>query len=198
MDERQRIRAEIRAARQELDEVFIETASAAAQKLALALPEWRRAKNTCCYLAAPAEIQTGAIIKKCRAENKTLFVPAFSKPLRQYAPALLEDNDKTRPGRFKIHEPLKPKWIGDAQIDLVFVPGLAFDCRGGRLGHGGGYYDNLLLQPQFRPACKIGLAFDFQIYGRLSLRPGDVRMDMVVTESKIYRCCGRGGQAAGE
>lgn len=187
MDKRQNIRNKIRAARRRLEPIFVKTASSAAQREALNLAEWRNAKNICCYLAMPLEVQTDAIIKKCRAEGKTLFVPAFFNARQKYSLALFDQDDDISLGRFNILEPVNPKWIKAQKIDLVFVPGLAFDRHGGRLGHGGGYYDDLLSQPSLRPACKVGLAFEFQIYDHLPLRLDDVRMDVVLTESEIYR-----------
>lgn len=188
MDKRQNIRNQIRAARQRLEPEFVKTASSSVQSEVLNLAEWHNAKNICCYLAMPVEIQTDTIIRKCRAEGKQLFVPAFLNPLRKYAPALFDPDDDIRLGRFNILEPANPKWIKAQKIDLVFVPGLAFDRRGGRLGHGGGYYDDLLSQEPLRPACKVGLAFEFQMSDHLPLRTNDVRMDIVITESEIYRC----------
>lgn len=188
MDKRQNIRNQIRVARRRLEPACVKTASSAVQREALNLAEWHNAKNICCYLAMPAEIQTDTIIRKCRAEEKQLFVPAFLNTLRKYVPALFEPDDDVSLGRFNILEPVNPRWIKVQKIDLVFVPGLAFDRRGGRLGHGGGYYDDLLSQKSLRSACKVGLAFEFQMYDHLPLRTDDMRMDIVITESGAHRC----------
>lgn len=188
MDRRQNIRNQIRAARQRLDPELVKTASATVQRAALNLAEWHNAKNICCYLAMPVEVQTDTIIAKCRAERKRLFVPAFWNTLRKYVPALFDPDDDISLGRFNILEPVHPKWIRAQKIDLVFVPGLAFDRRGGRLGHGNGYYDDLLSQESLRAACKVGLAFEFQMSDHLPLRTKDVRMDVVITESVAHRC----------
>lgn len=188
MDKRQNIRNQIRAARRRLEPAFVKTASVAAQREIFNLAEWHNAKNICCYLAMPVEVQTDAIIGQCRAEKKLLFVPAFMNTLRKYVPALFKPGAEVSLGRFNILEPVNPQWIKARKIDLVFVPGLAFDRQGGRIGHGGGYYDDLLSQESLRAACKVGLAFDFQMYEHLPLRTRDVRMDIVVTESIIYRC----------
>lgn len=188
MDKRQNIRNQIRAARRRLDPAFVKTTSSAVQQKAFNLDEWHKAENICCYLAMPVEIQTDTIIRKCRADGKQLFVPAFLDTLRKYVPALFEPDDNIGLGKFNVLEPSNPKWIKVQKIDLVFVPGLAFDRHGGRLGHGGGHYDQLLSQESLRPACKVGLAFEFQMYDHLPLRTDDVRMDIVITESAAYRC----------
>jgi len=188
MNKRQSIRDQIRAARRQLEPSFVKTASAAAQSETLNLDEWHSAENICCYLAVPVEIQTDLIIIRSRAEGKQLFVPAFLEKLRKYVPAFFDPEDDIGLGRFNILEPSNPKWVKAHKIDLVLVPGLAFDRHGGRLGHGGGHYDQLLSQESLRSACKVGLAFDFQLFNRLPLRPGDVPMDIVITESAVYRC----------
>jgi 5-formyltetrahydrofolate cyclo-ligase len=188
MNKRQNIRNKIRGARRRLEPLFVKTASAAVQRSVFNLDEWHAAENICCYLPMPVEIQTDTIITKSRAEGKQLFVPAFLDTLRKYVPAFFDPDDETGLGRFKVLEPTNPKWIKAQKIDLVFVPGLAFDRRGGRLGHGGGHYDQLLARESLRSACKVGLAFDFQMFNRLPLRANDVRMDVVITESEIYRC----------
>lgn len=188
MDKRQIIRNQIRAARRRLDPAFVSTVSAAVQREALNLDEWHAAENICCYLAMPVEIQTGAIITRCRADGKQLFVPAYMQTVRKYAPAFFDPDDETALGRFNILEPVNPRWIKAHKIDLVLVPGLAFDRRGGRLGHGCGYYDQLLSQAPLRSACKVGLAFDFQLYENLPLRKGDVQMDIIITEAAVHRC----------
>jgi len=194
MDKRQNIRNQIRAARRRLEPVFVKNASSAIQHKALNLAEWHNAIKICCYLAMPVEVQTDAIIQKCRTERKTLFVPAFQSALRKYLPALFDPDSEIGLGRFNILEPVHPKWIKAQKIDLVFVPGLAFDRRGGRLGHGGGYYDDLLSQKPLRTACKVGLAFELQMFEHLPLRADDVRMDIVITESAVHNC--RRGEAA--
>jgi len=188
MDKRENIRSQVRTARQQLEPSTVKTVSAAVQRETLNLEEWHSAENICCYLAMPVEIQTGIIITKCRAEGKQLFVPAYLKTLRKYIPAFFDQDNEIRLGKFNILEPVNPKWIKAQKIDLVFVPGLAFDRHGGRLGHGGGYYDQLLAQEVLLSACKVGLAFDFQMFNRLPLRTDDVPMDVIVTESAVHRC----------
>lgn len=69
-------------------------------------------------------------------------------------------------------------------LDLVIVPGLAFDAQGNRLGRGGGYYDRFLkrLAPT---TATIGLAFDQQIIDHVPVDERDIRMDMVVTDRRL-------------
>jgi 5-formyltetrahydrofolate cyclo-ligase len=70
-------------------------------------------------------------------------------------------------------------------VDFAFVPGVAFDRRGGRLGHGAGFYDKLLGSSDRRPRLIAG-AFEVQVVDELPLERHDVLMDLVVTESRFY------------
>jgi 5-formyltetrahydrofolate cyclo-ligase len=92
-------------------------------------------------------------------------------------------------GPFGLCEPdaARPE-VPIGQLDFVIVPGLAFDARGGRLGFGGGYYDGALATARAggRPAL-IGLAYDFQIVDACPVGPGDLPVDLVVTEARVLR-----------
>jgi len=72
----------------------------------------------------------------------------------------------------------------DATFDAIIVPGLAFDRRGNRIGHGKGHYDKFLaLQPK---ALKIGLSYDELVLGKIPKDKHDISMDMIVTEKELY------------
>jgi 5-formyltetrahydrofolate cyclo-ligase len=99
-------------------------------------------------------------------------------------------------GGFGILEP-RPELRGDlakqvkpVELDLVMVPGLAFDHRGGRLGHGKGYYDRLLDRVR-RDAAVVAVAFECQVFPEIPMLEFDVFMDKVITERAIYEGRGR-------
>ena len=75
--------------------------------------------------------------------------------------------------------------VDPAEIDVVLVPGVAFDRRGGRLGFGGGYYDRFL---PTTPALRIGIAFDQCLAEQLPCGQHDQRMDWVATQSEMIDC----------
>jgi len=117
------------------------------------------------------------LVPYCQGEDLQLF--------RLRAMAELE------PGVFGILEPRRPlrQWLDRQatihQVDLAVVPGVAFDRRGGRLGHGRGYYDRLLAQA--RPeTVLVGLAYQCQILPEVPMLPSDIYMNMVITESHTY------------
>jgi 5-formyltetrahydrofolate cyclo-ligase len=81
--------------------------------------------------------------------------------------------------------------VGVEELDLVVVPGVAFDRAGGRMGHGKGYYDKLL--EHARPDTPlVALAFECQLFPEIPAEAHDVFMDKVVTEAAVYEGRGRG------
>ena len=93
--------------------------------------------------------------------------------------------DELLPGKFGIPEPCADASLAGNEFDLILVPGLAFDLRGGRLGRGKGFYDRFLAKAH---GLRAGLCFDDQIVGDVPLEPHDLRMDFVITPSSVYRC----------
>jgi 5-formyltetrahydrofolate cyclo-ligase len=80
--------------------------------------------------------------------------------------------------------------VGPEELDLVMVPGVAFDRQGGRLGYGKGYYDRLLRRIR-RDALAAAVAFECQIVDAIPMLEYDVFMDKVITEETIYEGRGR-------
>lgn len=91
-----------------------------------------------------------------------------------------------RPGPFGLLEPpVEHPKIELEKIELIFVPGVAFDLTGGRIGYGGGFYDRVLSKVK---GLKIGVAFSFQIFDKLPLEIHDCKVDILVTEKGVIRC----------
>jgi 5-formyltetrahydrofolate cyclo-ligase len=111
---------------------------------------------------------------------------------------LLEDMEELAIGMYKILEPkpelrsLPGKRVAVDELDLIMVPGVAFDRRGARMGHGFGYYDKLLEHAR-RDAPLVALAFECQIFPEIPTQAHDIFMDKIITEQAIYRGKGRGG-----
>ncbi len=72
------------------------------------------------------------------------------------------------------------------ELDLILVPGVAFDARGGRTGHGKGYYDKLLENARLETPL-VSLAFECQMFEEIPMQDHDIFMDKVVTESARLR-----------
>jgi 5-formyltetrahydrofolate cyclo-ligase len=160
-----------------------------AAKKMIALPEFRKAKTVCCYVALPGEVMTQEIIEKCWDGNKKVCVPAFREETKRYELAGFERNARLAEGLYGVPEPAEAGWTACEKVDFIVVPGLAFDASGGRVGHGGGHYDKIL-QRLRKQAFRAGLAFDFQVLGRVPMETWDVGVDAVITEKRVIRSAG--------
>ena len=165
-------------------------AAAAACGNLSALPSYRSAAVVLWYVNMPAELGTGRAIEAALGEGKEVVVPwCDGEDLGLWRLASMEELE---PGTWGIPEPPADRRadparrVGPAAIDFVVVPGLAFDARGRRLGHGKGYYDRLLVRTR---AVRAGLCFDAQVFPEVPAGPHDALMDWLVTE--------RGARAVG-
>lgn len=153
------------------------------------LPEYVHAKAMLVYVSRPAEVQTRPIIHRAWAEGKQIAVPYCARnELELYCVDSMRD---VAPGTLGILEPhddvrsCAERAVDIGQIDLVVVPGVAFDPGGGRLGHGRGYYDRLLQRaPHETPL--VGLAFESQIVSEVPMMEHDVFVHKVITEKAVY------------
>ena len=164
----------------------------------IALPAYTAAKTVLWYVDAGSEVRTRHTLPAALTHGKRVVVPWCVVETNQLELFLLEDMSELVEGAYKILEPkielrdLPAKKVQPADLDLVMVPGTAFDPRGGRMGQGKGYYDRLLANA--RPnAPLVGLAFDCQVFDEIPVAPHDVFMDLVLTESRMHAGKGRKG-----
>lgn len=160
----------------------------------LALPAFRDARAVQFYLDTGSEVRTRSFIPRALELGKKVVVPYCTRDERGEEVLglfALEDLDELEPGAFRILEPKaalreRPAKQWDVRdVDLILVPGVVFDRRGGRIGHGWAYYDKLLRLA--RPDCwLVGLAYECQVVDEVPMGPQDVYMDLVVTEQNVY------------
>lgn len=148
----------------------------------LAQPIWSETQVVMLYYSLSDEVSTHALADHLLAAGKIVLLPQVTgkttMQLRQYT-----GRESLVVGAFGIMEPSGPVWASLSRIDVVIVPGVAFDEAGNRLGRGRGYYDRMLRQmPQAR---KIGLCFDFQRVAQVPIAETDVTMDAIVSESDV-------------
>ena len=159
------------------------------------LPEYGEARTLLFYVDARSEVRTQPFIPVALERGKRIAVPyCDGNHLRLF---LLSRMNELEPGVLSILEPRvelregRDQEIPIHEIDLVVVPGVAFDRRGGRLGHGKGYYDRLLVHA--RPeTLLVGLAFECQLFDEIPMTEHDVFLDKVITEKTIYEGRRRG------
>jgi len=152
------------------------------------LDAYRRSRVVMAYVTFGSEFQTGAFIRHALGAGKTLILPRVNRATRMLE--LYEVREPARdlgPGVWGILEP-KPDRCARVEpdvVDVVLVPGLAFDARRRRLGYGGGFYDRLLGGLTTRPPLIAG-AFEAQMVEAVPAGTHDVPMDIVVTEGGRY------------
>jgi len=188
-EEKAAIRRRLGAQRRGLDKAWVEATSLALQARVIARREFAGARAVGCYLSVGGEVGTAEIVRRCRQEGKRLCVPARTMPDAAYALCWLDEDAPLARGPMGIPEPAAKRWAMPGEVDVIVVPGVAFDVQGNRLGHGGGHYDRLLAALARGPAepLKVGVAFDFQIVDRLPTGETDVGMDVVITETRTMR-----------
>lgn len=142
------------------------------------LPAFQQARVVLLYWSMADEVQTHAFVERWHSE-KTLLLPCVDGDdlrLRQYTGLQCMVAGE----QFGIGEPTGEEYTDLDHIDLIIVPGVAFDRQGNRMGRGRGFYDRLLKTTP--TAVKVGLAFDFQMLDHIPVEAHDIRMNLVISE----------------
>ena len=137
------------------------------------------AKHILLYKALPDELSTEPLLTEW-SQAKQLFLPRVNGDILEILPY---DKNALSEGSFHIKEPIGSDIVDINKIDIVIVPGIAFDKNGNRVGRGKGYYDRLL---QSSTTLKIGVCYDFQLLKSIECEPHDIKMDIIVTDKQIY------------
>jgi 5-formyltetrahydrofolate cyclo-ligase len=186
---KQALREQVAAARDALSRAEIEAKSRAIGERLFALEAFQRARTISLFVAFRSEVRTEPIAAQALEAGKTVCVPRVC-PGRRLAMCAVRDLERDlEPGCRGIREPCAGlAEVEPEGVELIVVPGLAFDLRGYRVGYGGGYYDDALRR---HPAARrVGLAFECQIVERVPEAPHDEPVHWIITESRTIRCHG--------
>jgi len=158
------------------------------------LAEYEKAGTVMFYVDVRDEVRTRHALPEALASGKRIVVPyCLNGELELF---WLENMDELELGMYRILEPrvelrdVAAKRLTPTDLDLVMVPGVAFDRNGGRTGHGKGYYDKLL-QHARKDAPLVALSFECQLFDEIPAESHDIFMDKVVTEDAVYVGKGR-------
>jgi 5-formyltetrahydrofolate cyclo-ligase len=137
------------------------------------------------FLPLTGEVDLRPLMQQWIDEGKTVCVPIVQWDCNSMRAGLLTSMEPKHfiERRHKLLEPKDPQIVPLDSIDVVLVPGLAFDALGGRLGRGGGFYDRFL--SHISTPLAIGVAFDEQIVGKVHREPHDYLLTAIATQSGL-------------
>lgn len=187
------IRQRMRLQRKHLFFTFRQAASLACMQQFVKHPLFNRCERIAFYCPIEGELDPHYIIEKAWQRRKECFLPVLDPLRKSLLFSEYRSQDHLKRNRYKILEP-QPRLrnpIATWTLDVVFVPLLAFDLKGHRLGRGAGYYDRTFafLKKTIKPGRPklIGLAYEFQNTEGLIQKPWDILLDGILTE-KRYIC----------
>ncbi|MEM2878071.1 MAG: 5-formyltetrahydrofolate cyclo-ligase [Candidatus Hadarchaeales archaeon] len=194
MTSKETLRERLKAFRAAMSDDDARSRSLKVKNNLFSLGEFKSARTVAFYVAKreSREVETIDMIRESLSMGKRILVPYVEFSTKRLRFSEITDPDaQLFPGAFGIPEPRhqyrRPVQLNE--MDLVIVPGIAFDRNGRRIGHGLGYYDRALREILSinRKAKFIGIAYDFQIADEIPSTPHDVPVHIVVTETRTFR-----------
>jgi len=162
----------------------------------MSLPEYATAQTVMFYIDVRSEVRTRHDLELALQSGKSIVVP-WCNADGELELFRLDAMDELEIGMYKILEPraelrsLPEKQVNVESLDLIMVPGVGFDRRGARTGHGKGYYDKLLQHARSNTPL-VALAFECQLFDEIPVADHDIFMDKIITEDLVYNGRGRG------
>ncbi|RAV29516.1 5-formyltetrahydrofolate cyclo-ligase [Sinomicrobium soli] len=184
--EKNELRIKYKSLRKEITSVIADEKSLAIANRIISLPIW---EGTYYHIFLPIEkhreIETSFILNILQGKDKEVVLPKSNLEDGSMTHYLLTDSTVIRPNRWGIPEPENGLRVAPSDIDVVFVPLLAFDVSGNRVGYGKGYYDRFLAECR-RDTLKIGLSFYGAEPAIGDTDPNDITLDYCITPEKVY------------
>lgn len=181
------IRKKYKELRQQLSEDAVEELSLQIANQIISLDIWDK---TYFHLFLPIveqkEVNTEYLLQVLAGRDKEIVVSKSDFETREMTHFLLTDNTKIKKNEYNIPEPIDGLEVPVSKIEVVFVPLLAFDKMGNRVGYGKGFYD-LFLSNCKPETLKIGLSFFEAIEAIDAVIDSDVALDFCITPNKIYQ-----------
>lgn len=179
--DKERIRIKVKAQKSLLTKAERESAAADVFRRLENTAAFLLAENILLYHSLPDELSTLEFIDRWNT-RKHFFLPRVNGLNLEILPY---DRSRLALGAFHIEEPQGADTVDVSQIELIVVPGIAFDDKGNRVGRGKGYYDRLLARSK---AVKIGVGYDFQyVEEGIDVEEHDMRVDIVITQSRTVK-----------
>lgn len=186
MNTKAEIRKYIKEKRNELKENRKKQMDLSIYKNVINSEYYKSAKTIFIYVSYNNETDTHEIITRMLDDNKIVCVPKVLSLKEGMTAVKIESFDDLKPGLYGIPEPSNiQNAVREVDIDTIFLPGVAFDLNGGRIGYGGGFYDRFLSKAK-ADAVKIALAYEFQIMNKVPMNDTDKIIDGIITEKEIH------------
>lgn len=180
-DEKRALRTIMEQKRRIMTNEQVETESRQIISMIEQMDEFQQAQTIMVYYPVRHEVNLLELVRKYKDQKQFIF-PVTHR--RYIEPRLYQGDEQMKKGKFGIPEPQGKTYTGP--IDLILIPGVAFDKKGNRLGRGGGYYDRFLRYK--RSTTQIGVAYSFQIRKHsIPHNFWDHRLNGVVTPHDILR-----------
>lgn len=160
---------------QELKEIY---------KRLFQLEAWKKSETIAVTVSVGNELDTMPIIEQAWKQGKRIAVPRCIPSKKQLEFYYLEDVNQLEESYYGLLEPntYKCRRSEIEEIELMIVPGLVFDRKGYRIGHGGGYYDRLLTAHSFQT---VSICFDFQLVEGIFNENHDIPVDKIITPTEV-------------
>lgn len=179
------LRRDVIARRDALPESGRAAASLAIADRVAALEEAANAGSVMVFWSFGSEVDTGPLIERWSGEGKTVALPRIEGS--EIVPVAFVPGGRVTETSFGAMEPADGRMLRPTELDLVIVPGVAFDRSGDRLGYGAGYYDRFLARTRDGMPT-IAIAFALQVVADVPVGGIDRRVDAIVTEAEVIRC----------
>lgn len=173
------IRKEIKAKRNEMDENKINSMSEEVFDTLEILGVFQESQYIFIYKSLIGEVSTDNFIDKW-IDSRHLFCPCIIDDQIKFR--RIHRETQYTISKFGVSEPIGDDCIDFSKIDLIIVPGVAFDIHKNRLGFGKGYYDRFL---QNKKVPKIGVCFDYQLLEHVPTDENDIKMDYIISENNL-------------
>lgn len=148
------------------------------RELLFAEAEYHDASNIMFYASLPDEVPTLDFLRD-ECQKHRFILPKVTGPDNMELRLYTGPHDLSE-GAFHIPEPVGPIFSDYSAIDLLLIPGMAFDRHGNRLGRGKGYYDRFLQNPVFSMTPKWGICYDFQVMDDIPTEKHDIAMNRIL------------------
>lgn len=187
LNPKKKLRRAVIERRNQLSKAEIEQKSSAIAERLYSLSAYRKAAIVMFFISFGSEVITRCMVEETINRGKRPLAPKPVPENREIIPSEIIDWDKDLvPGAYKILEPaekaLRP--VHPREIDLLIVPGVAFDSRGNRLGYGGGYYDRFFARLR-ADVLLAAIAFELQVVPRVPVDRWDRPVDCIITENRV-------------